>query len=170
MGEAICAWSEIEGSLVLMLQILADADFFACGIIWHSSVSLPSKMDMMDALLKSQSDDKDVLREWVHITESIRKLAAKRNQIAHRQPVATQKDPTTIELASMYPVLDVGFLNYTNKGVADAKRGPMGQNELARFIIECRDLNKDIATMHGTLERHLASLEKPHGRFSPRQP
>jgi hypothetical protein len=84
LGECILYWAYVESALQMLFSSLVSSsgDFHKANAIWESVVNFQAKLKAVDGLM-ALSDNKDYKAIWPKLEPKIRKMAAKRAEMAH---------------------------------------------------------------------------------------
>jgi hypothetical protein len=132
IGRAITEWNAAEEAFLKFFCSILNCRIEQAGIIWHSSHSFTSKIEMIDSLILEMKSDKILYNFWKKLKTYSIDLYTRLNQIAHRE-IEIEIDKNEVakgNLNSGTKKLYSSYWNKTAKGIRQNKKGPLDLDEI----------------------------------------
>jgi hypothetical protein len=102
LGENLISWGQIEVLLCDCLGHLIDSPSGGY-IIWDKIRSLDTRLDVLDGLIKSETNE-EICSRWTPIKRSVSKAKSKRNKIAHSSVASIDGKHVLVPYLSASPI------------------------------------------------------------------
>jgi hypothetical protein len=139
VGRAISEWSAIE---LVVLQTYAWATRTSmenAAQLLKPVMMFKTVFDITDVAMRIRIEDHATLKHWESVAEYIRKLATKRNYVAHSPVVAmskTDKHPDDASWEDAVPQIGPSLSSYL---ISDTRRQPIKTEEMLEILEEFDD-------------------------------
>jgi len=159
VGEIVRTWATFESTLWLIVQALLGIDQFRARIIMASLPNLRAQREFIIRLGETYLDD-SVLPHFRSLMRRIKKLAARRNALAH-SPMSHENNETYRIFRDVFNIEQDGGLGFSSDKISN--------KEIAQLIAAIQTLQSDVIQFMVMVNGKIHSSARIH-REPPKRP
>ena len=137
IGKGITAWSNMEGSLVIIAAMLLDTKFEKAGLIFYSIPNFHTWLSIIDELFALDPQHQALRPDWREIAEKLKKLNDTRVRLAHHAVYGGKGIMETAAAGEDMDLLSPSLMpNPLDVRMKSKRHAPLRMEQLAKFLEE----------------------------------